>query len=100
MPLMIKLDRQWHQAAVIACWIAALLLLWEVFAWLLHNVIQVSQPDSKLPYLHKMITSLQRQSSHSHQARLHHIWQCDDWFSDRCHFRVRASHFHEPLQNG
>lgn len=59
MPLMIKLDRQWHQAAVIACWIAALLLLWEVFAWLIHNVIQVSQPDSKLPYLHKVITSLQ-----------------------------------------
>ncbi|NQX65872.1 ABC transporter permease subunit [Paenibacillus alba] len=55
----IKLAKPAPQGAVVAVWVALLLLLWEFIAWLLHSVMLVKLPDSKLPYLHKVIISLQ-----------------------------------------
>ncbi|MBD0380254.1 ABC transporter permease [Paenibacillus sedimenti] len=56
---MSRLARNWNQGAGIASWAAALFILWEVLAWIVHRVLQLTQPDSKLPYLHKVIGSMQ-----------------------------------------
>jgi NitT/TauT family transport system permease protein len=38
-------------------WVLALLLLWEICSWLLLEVLQARMAQSKLPYIHKMISA-------------------------------------------
>ncbi|MEW9697613.1 ABC transporter permease [Paenibacillus sp. SI8] len=56
---MSRLARNWHQSVLITAWVAVLLIVWETLAWFVHQILQLAQPDAKLPYLHKVLGSLQ-----------------------------------------
>jgi NitT/TauT family transport system permease protein len=52
------LGRRFSHQGIVAAWILSLLLLWELAAWFVDAVLSYAAPASKLPYLHRVLSTM------------------------------------------
>lgn len=53
-----RLFKKISQSGAFVWWAAAILLLWEAGAWFIADIAQMTAPASKLPYLHRVLSTL------------------------------------------